>query len=111
MDLTENLIRDVAVHVRGTAALQWEGMDIDLGPAFRRWSMSDAVLEHNPEIAAGDLRDVGKMREHCRRLEFTRVLCRSARPPNPPARNGSSSRSASVAASIRCASTDRKSVG
>ena len=68
MDLTENLIRDVAVQVRGTAQLQWEDMAIDLGPAFRRWSMSDAVLEHNPEIRREELRDLDAMRAHCRRL-------------------------------------------
>ncbi|WP_290886687.1 lysine--tRNA ligase [Arenimonas sp.] len=68
MDLTEGLIRDVAVKARGTAALQWEGMAIDLGPAFRRWSMTDAVLEHNPEIMRGDLRDLDAMRAHCQRL-------------------------------------------
>jgi lysyl-tRNA synthetase, class II len=68
MDLTEHLIRDVAVQVCGTARLSWEGMAIDLGPAFRRWSMSDAVLEHNPEIRRGELRDLDAMRAHARRL-------------------------------------------
>jgi lysyl-tRNA synthetase class 2 len=68
MDLTEGLIRDVAVQARGTAALSWEGMAIDLGPAFRRWSMTEAVLEHNPEIARHELRDVEAMRAHCQRL-------------------------------------------
>jgi lysyl-tRNA synthetase class 2 len=68
MDLTEGLIRDVAVKARGTAALSWEGMQIDLGPAFRRWSMTEAVLEHNPEIRREELRDLAAMRAHCQRL-------------------------------------------
>jgi lysyl-tRNA synthetase class 2 len=68
MDLTEGLIRDVAVKARGTAALSWEGMEIDLGPAFRRWSMTEAVLEHNPEIRREELRDLAAMRAHCQRL-------------------------------------------
>ena len=68
MDLTEGLIRDVAVAARGTSQLPWEGMAIDLGPAFRRWSMTDAVLEHNPDIGPGDLRDLDAMRRHCERL-------------------------------------------
>jgi lysyl-tRNA synthetase class 2 len=68
MDLTENMIRDVAEQVLGHTAVQWEGHAIDLGPTFRRWAMSDAVLEHNPEIAPSDLRNATKMREHCRRL-------------------------------------------
>ncbi len=68
MDLTEGLIREVALRVRDTTHLHWEGMQIDLGPAFRRWSMTDAVLEHNPEIRRGELRDLEAMRGHCRRL-------------------------------------------
>ncbi len=68
MDLTEGLIRETALRTLGTTSLQWEGMDIDLGPAFRRWSMSEAVLELNPEIGRGELRDIEAMRGHCRRL-------------------------------------------
>jgi lysyl-tRNA synthetase class 2 len=68
MDLTEGLIRDTATQVLGATALQWEGMAIDLGPAFRRWPMADAVLEHNPEIRREELRDLAAMRAHCRRL-------------------------------------------
>ncbi|HEX5755850.1 MAG TPA: lysine--tRNA ligase [Arenimonas sp.] len=68
MDLTEGVIREAALKARGTTQLQWEGRDIDLGPTFRRWSMSDAVLELNPEIRREELRDVEAMRRHCQRL-------------------------------------------
>ena len=70
MDLTEGVIRDVAQEVLGTTAVEWDGQAIDLGPAFRRWSMTDAVLEHNPEIARDDLRDLDAMRAHCARLKI-----------------------------------------
>jgi lysyl-tRNA synthetase class 2 len=70
MDLTEGVIRDVAAQVLGTTAVEWDGQAIDLGPAFRRWSMIDAVLEHNPEIARDDLRDLDRMRAHCARLKI-----------------------------------------
>ncbi len=68
MDLTEGVIRDVAKSVLGTTSLQWEGHVIDVGPAFRRWSMIDAVLEHNPEIKREQLRDLEAMRGHAQRL-------------------------------------------
>ncbi len=68
MDLTEAVIRDVAQSVLGTTAMRWDGHEIDLGPTFRRWSMTDAVLEHNPEIGAHELRDLEVMRSHCARL-------------------------------------------
>jgi lysyl-tRNA synthetase class 2 len=56
MDLTEAVIRDTAQDVLGTTELAWDGATIAVGPAFRRWRMEDAVLEHNPEIKRGDLR-------------------------------------------------------
>ena len=68
MDLTEGMIRDIASQVLGTTSLHWEGQAIDLGPPFRRWSMTEAVLEHNPEIARDQLRDIEAMRRHCQRL-------------------------------------------
>jgi lysyl-tRNA synthetase class 2 len=68
MDLTEAMIRDIASAVLGTTALSWEGRSIDVGPAFRRWSMIEAVLEHNPEISRDQLRDIEAMRGHCQRL-------------------------------------------
>ncbi|AXK71813.1 lysine--tRNA ligase [Lysobacter sp. TY2-98] len=70
MDLTEDVIRHCAQDVLGTTSIEWEGAPIDLGPRFRRWSMTDAVLEHNPDIAREDLRDLEKMRQHCARLRI-----------------------------------------
>ena len=69
MDLTEGVIRDVAQAVLGTTALTWDGQAIDVGPTFRRWSMIDAVLEHNPEMRRDQLRDLAAMRGHAERLK------------------------------------------
>jgi lysyl-tRNA synthetase, class II len=68
MDLTEGVIRDIAKQVLGTTELVWEDNNIDVGPAFRRWSMIDAVLEHNPEIKREELRNIEVMTQHCQRL-------------------------------------------
>ena len=70
MDLTEALMRDTAAATLGRTALSWEGRNIDLGPAFRRWRMDDAVLEHNPEIKREELRDREVMAAHCARLKI-----------------------------------------
>ena len=69
MDLTESLIRDTAQATLGTTGLVWEERAIDVGPAFRRWTMEDAVLEHNPEISRADLRDRTALLGHCERLK------------------------------------------
>jgi len=68
MDLTENLIRDVAQDVIGTTQLTWEGVAIDLGPAFRRWRLDEAVRHHNPEIGVADCRDREALAAHCARI-------------------------------------------
>ncbi len=68
MDLTENVIRDTASNVLGSTKLTWEDVEIDVGPAFRRWRMEDAVLEHNPEIGRDELRDRESMAAHAKRL-------------------------------------------
>ncbi|AFC86113.1 lysine--tRNA ligase [Frateuria aurantia] len=68
MDLTEDVIRDCAQSVLGSTEVQWDGADIDVGPAFRRWRMEDAVLEHNPEISRDDLRNREAMADHATRL-------------------------------------------
>ncbi len=66
MDLTESVIRDTAVSVLGTTQIEWDGVQIDLGPAFRRWRMDEAVRHpqsgnqrgrlHRPRRPAAPLR-------------------------------------------------------
>jgi lysyl-tRNA synthetase class 2 len=70
MDLTESVIRDVALDVLGTSRVVWEGADIDLAPAFRRWRMDEAVRHHNPEVSASDCTDRDALRAHCERLKI-----------------------------------------
>ncbi len=70
MDLTENLIRDTARTVLGTTTITWEGNAIDLGPAFRRWRMDEAVRHHNPEITVADCTDREALARHCERLKI-----------------------------------------
>jgi lysyl-tRNA synthetase class 2 len=70
MDLTENLIRDVAVEVLGTTVMEWDGVTIDVGPAFRRWRLDEAVREKNPEIGVADCRDRDALVRHCERLRI-----------------------------------------
>ncbi|WP_229659194.1 lysine--tRNA ligase [Luteimonas terricola] len=69
MDLTERMIRDVAMEATGGSRFEWDGQDIDLAPAFRRWKMEDAVRELNPGITAADCRDRDVLAAHCARLK------------------------------------------
>ncbi len=69
MDLTENVIRDVAVEVLPSTQLHWDGADIDIAPAFRRWRLDESVRHHNPEISVADCRDRDALAAHCARLK------------------------------------------
>ncbi len=69
MDLTEALIRDVASDTLGTTAVEWDGNAIDLGPAFRRWKLEEAVRELNPQITEADCRDRDALARHCAALK------------------------------------------
>ena len=70
MDLTEGMIRDVAIEVLGATRVTWDEADIDLAPAFRRWRLEDAVRELNPDISADDCRDRDSLAAHCARLRI-----------------------------------------
>lgn len=68
MDLTEGMVRAAAEKVLPSMQTHWDGADIDLSKPFKRWTMIDAVLEHNPQISAADIRDLAAMRRHCEAL-------------------------------------------
>ena len=69
MDLTEGLIRDVALAAMGRTRFEWDGEAIDLAPAFRRWKLEEAVRALNPEISVADCRDRAALAAHCARLK------------------------------------------
>ena len=70
MDLTEGMIRDVAREAAGKTVFEWDGNAIDLGPAFRRWKLDEAVRELNPGISVADCRDREALATHCARLKI-----------------------------------------
>jgi len=67
MTLTETLIRQVALQVLDTTQVQWEGASIDLGQPFKRYSMSAAVRDYNPQIHHLDRDTLAK---HCQHLNI-----------------------------------------
>ncbi|MBK8070059.1 MAG: lysine--tRNA ligase [Rhodanobacteraceae bacterium] len=70
MDLTERLLRELALDLTGNTQVSYQGQVIDFGPAFTRLPLTDAVLQRNPEISRGDCRDADKLRAHCKRLRI-----------------------------------------
>ena len=68
IDLLENLLRSLAVHVLGTTQVPYQGTVHDLEAPFRKLSVEEAVLHYNPELVAGQLRDVSYLRGVCETL-------------------------------------------
>ncbi|GAB3388697.1 lysine--tRNA ligase [Azotobacter armeniacus] len=64
MDLTEQLFRELAQLVLGSTDVPYQGKVFHFGKPFARLSVFDSILQYNPEISAGDLRDI----ERCRAI-------------------------------------------
>jgi lysyl-tRNA synthetase class 2 len=55
MDLTEDLLRQVAQEVLGTTTLSYQGETIDLGKRFDRLTMAEAIAKYNPKYPLVEL--------------------------------------------------------
>ena len=58
MDLSEDLLRNLAKDVMGTQVFTYDGVEIDLSRPFERLTLVESILMYNPEISAADLADV-----------------------------------------------------
>jgi len=57
MDLTENLLREVARTVLGTTRVTYQGREMDLGKPFARLTVGEALQRHHPEYTDVRLAD------------------------------------------------------
>ncbi|MDJ0879046.1 MAG: lysine--tRNA ligase [Halieaceae bacterium] len=57
MDLTEDLMRELAQEVLGTTTVHYQGADYDLGQPFQRMTVFESILHFNPNIEAAQLSD------------------------------------------------------
>jgi lysyl-tRNA synthetase class 2 len=55
MDLTEELIRTVALQVLGSTTVTYQGDSIDLGKPFDRLTMAEAIHRYQPQYSPADL--------------------------------------------------------
>ncbi len=57
MDLTEEMMRWIAEKVLGTTRITYQGRGIDFAQPFRRLTMVEATLHHNPQFTHAQLSD------------------------------------------------------
>ncbi len=63
MNLTEAMLRNVALKVLGSTQVHYQGKDYDLDQPFTRISVFDSILHYNPEITAEQLADESGARD------------------------------------------------
>ena len=63
MDITEDLLRQIATNLLGTTDVTSEGNTYDFGSPFARLSVFDSILDFNPEITAEQLSELDSARE------------------------------------------------
>jgi len=55
MDLTETLLKGIAVEVCDSAKINYQGDEYDFSKPFERLSVFDSILKYNPDLKASDL--------------------------------------------------------
>jgi len=63
MDLTEEMLRQLAQEVLGTLQIQYQGDIYDFSKPFKRMSIKEAVLHFNPNLTEADITDLTKIRK------------------------------------------------
>ena len=68
MELIERLLHGLADTLFASRIVTYQGRKYDLGVPFRRVTVEDMILEHNPVLEREHLRDVPYLRAACDRL-------------------------------------------
>ena len=68
MDITEDLLRQLATELLGTTDVKSEGNTYDFGNPFARMTVFDSILHYNSDITAEALADINSAREIAKKL-------------------------------------------
>ncbi len=68
MDLTEDLLRQMALEVLGRTRIQYQGASYDLSRPFARLSVRESILRFNADLAPADLDDPERLKAFAGRL-------------------------------------------
>ncbi|MEJ2309606.1 MAG: lysine--tRNA ligase [Gammaproteobacteria bacterium] len=70
MDLTEDMLRRLALEVLGSSTVHYQGESYDFGSRFARMTVRESILHFNPEIAPEEIDDPVKARAIAERLDI-----------------------------------------
>jgi len=71
MALTEELLRGAAQTARDSLQFSCQGQEYDFAQPFRRMTLAEAVLHHNPALSEENLQDADVLRAHLHSLGVT----------------------------------------
>ncbi len=63
MDLTEELLRGLAVDVIGSTTISYQGESYDFGKPFARMTVKESILQFNPDLNEAQLDDLDQARQ------------------------------------------------
>jgi lysyl-tRNA synthetase class 2 len=70
MDLTEDMLRYLALRIHGKTLLDYQGKQFEFGKPFARLSVFDSILHFNADIKAEQLRTMAGAKEIAKRLNI-----------------------------------------
>jgi lysyl-tRNA synthetase class 2 len=68
MDLTEGLLRSMALQLCGSAIINYQGSTYDFGKPFRRMTVRESILHFNPQLTSAHIDDIERARETAKLL-------------------------------------------
>lgn len=70
MDLSEELIRELAKDILGSTIIDYQGLQFDLSQPFVRMTMVDAILHFNPGLTKADIDSLEAAKKVTKKLEI-----------------------------------------
>ncbi len=71
MNLTETMLREMALAVHGDTSVEYQGDSLDFSGPFERMTVAEAVLKFNPNLSDTDIGDEAAIREYCDNREIS----------------------------------------
>ena len=65
MNLTEDMIFQIALEIKGSNIVDYQGKEYDVSKPFQRMTLEDSVLAHNPNLDVKLLRDKDYLTKAC----------------------------------------------
>jgi lysyl-tRNA synthetase class 2 len=70
MDITEELLREMAEFILGDTSVPYQGEQFDFGKKFARMTVKESILHFNPELTGADLGDLAAARGVAEKLDI-----------------------------------------